>query len=156
MTKKAADRIILSIWALLIAAGLVFSMHTSSEGVSRVSGTITSSTGNQPDVAAVLRCTGGSWGVIDDAGHAPVGVASVETLSDRVRVHYAAPLQILTASSDMDETYNRYGVTAGSSVGTSYTDLFFNHDSGATPRPNLNPSTICYAYSNVWFAVWAK
>lgn len=156
MTKKTADRIILSIWAMLIAAGLVFSMHTSSEGVSRVSGTISSATGNQPDVAAVLRCTGGSWGVIDDAGHAPVGVASVETLRDRVRVHYAAPLQILSANSDMDEQYVRYGVNVGSSVGTSYTDLFFVKDTGATPRPYLNPASICYAYSNVWFGVWAK
>lgn len=99
----------------------------------------------------------GAWGVIDDSGHTPSGVAKVETLSDRVRVHHEAGLRrVLGASCDTDETYARNGIRAGASVGLEYTDVYLVNDSGSPPRAWREPRTLYLSNANVWLTVWGE
>lgn len=104
-----------------------------------------------PALACALRCDSGRWGAIDDGAHQPIGVAKVETMPDRVRVHHAAPLTAIHGCScDTDETYAKAGLAAGASVGLDYTDVFITDGTGKY----RDPATLAMSYSNVWLAVW--
>ncbi|MBZ2197278.1 hypothetical protein [Occultella gossypii] len=77
-------------------------------------------------VSCALRNPGGTtWGVISDATHTSTGVASVETMADRVRVHYDfTGLRVSSLQATTDETITEHGITAGASVGVSYADIY--------------------------------
>lgn len=99
-------------------------------------------------LACVVRGTASGWAVLDDAGHAPWGVASVEVLSDRVRIHYTQPqAQLAVVQATADETYVRQGIAVGVSAALDHADLFFAR--GTTP---LAPSSVLYSGSNVWLS----
>jgi hypothetical protein len=102
-------------------------------------------------LACVLRGVGGRFDVLDDEGHAPFGVASVETRSDRVRVHYTDPvhrLAVVTASSD--ETYVRAGIAAGVSGRLDCADVFFARNGSP-----ITPAQACLSGSNAWLLGYA-
>lgn len=102
-------------------------------------------------LACVLRGIGGTFAVLDDTGHAPFGVAWVETLADRVRVHYTSPVYKLAAiQATSDETYVRAGIAAGVSGRLDAADVFF-----AQGGARVMPSQACLAGSNVWLTGWS-
>lgn len=91
------------------------------------------SNGSQRDqdstVAGAIRCDTqtGEWFVIDDIDHTPIGIASVDTFSDHIRVNYDYTGQdVVTLLVSVDETYAQLGVIAGASVGVEYADIYFN------------------------------
>lgn len=85
----------------------------------------------RPQVAAVIRNSGAGWAVIDDEGHTPVGVASVETFADRIVVNFAESYsEILTAYATTDETLASKGYTCGPSVGLSSMTIWLTKPGG--------------------------
>lgn len=89
-----------------------------------------------------------SWMVLDDAGHTPTGIASVELLRDRVRVHYdfrASKVSSLQVTPD--DAFAAASVRVGASVGFTYTDVFFYMGSSQTP---VSPALLTKRGGNVW------
>lgn len=99
----------------------------------------------------IRRIDATTWAALDDAGHAPTGVASVVKMADRVRINYdftASKVGSLTATPDESfAAAGSGGVRVGSSVGTSYADVFFYIGTSSTP---VDPGTLSTAGANVW------
>lgn len=78
-------------------------------------------------VACILRNDGAGWYFVGDDGtieHDHIGVSSVETLSDRIRVHFNFNAKnILGFVATPDDTFQSHGFFVGSSVGTDYADI---------------------------------
>lgn len=76
-------------------------------------------------VSGTIKNNGsGTWIVLDDASHGPIGVASVTTASTYVRVNYdSAGVEVVSFVCGVDETFARNGYTCGASVGLSYADI---------------------------------
>lgn len=91
-------------------------------------GRITATTGKKfRQIGCVIRfnATSGLFEFIDDAGHYPSGVSSIETYDDRIVVNYSfTAAKVITASAVPDETLARQGFTVGPSVGTSSMTLY--------------------------------
>ncbi len=89
-------------------------------------------------IAGVIRNTGGGWQLIDNVDHTPLNIASVETLSDgKIRINYDfAASQVISFTVTPDETYIRYGLTAGARASLDYAmitlsaPLRFYYDTG--------------------------
>lgn len=80
-----------------------------------------------------------------DAGHRPYGVTSVETKWDRIRVHHAQLDAIATCPPAADESYGAADITAHTSAGLSYVDVFMRR-AGVL----ITPANACLPGSNVW------
>lgn len=82
-------------------------------------------------LTCVIRNAGGTeWSLIDNPGHIPTGVESVETLSDRINLHYdfyglPGSLQVTC-----DETLSSMGIRAGASVGSTFASIKLFADVG--------------------------
>lgn len=97
-------------------------------------------------MTGVIRCVGGVFEPLDDAGHQPFGISSVQTLSDRVRVNYTTTLSAYgTAFADPDETYVVNNINTGASGGYEYMDIFI-----AKGGAKIAPSSACISGSNIW------
>lgn len=112
----------------------------------RVSSTYAADSAPVLYLSGAIRCSGGVYSAIADAGHSPYGIASVTTTSTYVRVTFTQPL---SAVGDMqitpDETYAQAGVAMGGSVGLSYVNILFAKDGNP-----VSPASVCYSGSNVW------
>lgn len=102
-----------------------------------------------------IRCdSAGVWSALNDSAHQPIGVSWVQTMSDRVRVHYQTPITLVHGGgAESDETYARHGIVAGASVGLVYADVYLVRDTDPVPRPWLNPAGLYIPNSNVWVRV---
>jgi hypothetical protein len=81
-------------------------------------------------LGGALRNSGAGWGLINDSAHRPFGIASVTTMSDRIRVTYSATaLKVGSFIIGCDERMAELGLRAGASVGTTYADIFIYRDS---------------------------
>lgn len=109
-----------------------------------------------PDVSGTIRWVNSTtWTVLDDAGHTPTGIASVQVMADRVRVNYTFTAEKVSSfQATPDESFASADVRVGASVGLSYTDVFFYMPSyGASPVP---PKLLSKAGANVWLTGWFK
>lgn len=107
---------------------------------------------DDPDLAlaGTIRCTNGVYSVIDDAGHEPFGIASVQTYPTYVKVTYTSPwTKVAAMQTTPDETYVANDVTVGASVGLGFTNLKF-----AKGGTTVSPASVCYTGSNVWLTAW--
>ncbi len=105
-----------------------------------------------PQLSASVRQATAGWYAITDAGHAPQGIASVQTLADRVRVHYSfTPTQITSVQATPDDQFSAAAVRLGVSVGLTYLDVFFYLGTSQTP---VNPALLTRANANVWLTGW--
>lgn len=98
-------------------------------------------------VACLLRNTGSGWYIISDTDHKPLGVSTVDTNSDHIRVHYdftANDVHTLVAAPD--ETYILSDVQVGASIGLSYANIYFKRV-GTTGW--LDPTTLTETYGNI-------
>jgi hypothetical protein len=102
-------------------------------------------------LSGALRCTSGVWAAINDTNHNPFGITGVSTYSDRVEVTHAAIDNVGSFNIDPDETYVDQDVQVGASVGLDKVVLRFTKNGSP-----VNPTTICYAYSNVWMTGWEE
>ena len=103
-------------------------------------------------VSCVLqRVSGSVWAVFDDAGHAPTGVSSVSITSTYVQVNYSfTATKVSSWQNTVDEAFaaaGSGGVRCGTSVGTTYTRIFFYIGTSSTP---VDPGTLSTAGANVW------
>lgn len=87
------------------------------------------------------------WATIDDAGHGPSGIASVETTTTYVRVHFTfTATRVGSCAVTPDEAFAR-DVRTGASVGVSYLDIYFWMGTNTVPT---NPALLSRAGANVW------
>jgi hypothetical protein len=81
-------------------------------------------------ISCVIRNTAGTWSFINDSTHVPVGFTSVTALAGgRIQLNYNKTYtKVIALQCTPDETYAKYGITMGASVGTnlSYIDLYKN------------------------------
>lgn len=71
-------------------------------------------------IAAAIRNTGAGFQLINDAGHAPIGVTSVETTNDRITLNLGfSAAKVNAAIAVPDETFAKAGYVFGTSVGAS-------------------------------------
>lgn len=78
-------------------------------------------------VSGALRKVNGTWGLIDDTGHTPSGITSVEDKGTYLRIHYgftAKKVSSLTVTPD--ESYNRLGYSFGASVGLDGSSIYIS------------------------------
>lgn len=88
-----------------------------------------------------------TWATVTDAGHVSEGIASVELLTDRVRVHFSeCHAKVSSFQATPDEQFTSASVRVGASVGLCYADVFF-YMTGTTP---VSPALLSKAYANVW------
>jgi len=91
-----------------------------------------------------------TWIALNDAGHRPSGIASVEPLADRVRVTYSECAEkVGHLQATPDEQFAAAGVRVGASVGLCYADVFFYM--GASDVP-VNPGLLSRQGANVWLS----
>lgn len=103
--------------------------------------------------AGVIRCVNGVWEILDDAGHTPYNLTGISANTTRVLVTYPEITKIVTAFAETDETYVKYKITSGASVGLSQMAI----QMGKTNSPSdglINPLTAGYSSSNIWLGVW--
>lgn len=76
-------------------------------------------------LSCALRNDGGAtWAPIDDTGHRPSGVLSVETLADRIVVHHDfTAVRVSSVQVTPDETLSGMGISCGASVGLDQTRI---------------------------------
>ena len=136
--------------ALTIGA-LLFGLTATSEAIQPTLEPATShsaGTVGEPDLSGSIRLYSGSWATISDAGHTPTGFGQIETLADRVRVHYDFPVtSVSSVQVTPDEAFTAAGVRLGASVGLNHVDILFYMGTSQTP---VNPALLTRAGANVW------
>ena len=100
-------------------------------------------------VAGVIRgFPGGTWGLIEDASHAPLNIKKVYVSSNRVVVEYTfTAKKVISLIAAPDEYYTQMGVSCGASVGKASAAIYFNK------RPNTgytDPMSLRSGNANVW------
>jgi hypothetical protein len=98
-------------------------------------------------VAGTLRKTGGSWGLLTDSGHRPLGLASVSADATKITVTYdftATKVGALLVTPD--ETWAA-SYLVGASVGLTTADIYIKDLSGAAVAPS---SVADSATANFW------
>lgn len=70
-------------------------------------------------VCGVIRNSGSGWGLIDDSNHKPVGITGVVENADGTLTlqHDVGAVDVVSLVVTPDETYAKYGLWAGASVG---------------------------------------
>lgn len=78
-------------------------------------------------IGGAVRNTAGTWELIDDSGHDPLGLTSVEQIGDyTLRVHYAeSNTKVGTLIATCDKELAPYGILGGASVSANYADFNF-------------------------------
>lgn len=107
-----------------------------------------------PDVSGTIRWVNNTtWTVLNDAGHTPEGIASVQMMTDRVRVHFTfTATKVSSFQATPDEAFASADVRVGASVSYAYADIYFYMPaSGSTP---VNPALLSKAGANVWLTGW--
>jgi hypothetical protein len=98
---------------------------------------------------SIYRIDASNWGMMNDAGHASIGIDRVTFNSTQVRVIYTkVATKIHSVQVTPDETFSAAGVRLGASVGTTYTAIQFYMGSSNVP---IDPATLSAAGANVWF-----
>lgn len=101
-------------------------------------------------IACALRNTDGTFSTISNAAHGPVGISSVETFTDYIKVNFNKTYaKVGTMSVTVDETFALKGYIAGASVGLSYM-LIYVSAPGATGPRKLLMSELESTYGNLW------
>lgn len=100
------------------------------------------------------RVSSTSWEVLNDAGHAPVGIASVSIVGgDRLRVTYNfTASKVVTFSVTPDDAFAGIAnvLKMGPSVGLSYTDIYLYL--GATTTTPVDPGALSTPGANLWIS----
>lgn len=107
-----------------------------------------------PDVSGTIRWVNSTtWTVLNDTGHTPTGISSVQLLPAAVRVNYDfTATKVSSCQVTPDEGFTSIDVRVGASVGFTKLDVYFyTLAGGSTP---VNPATLNKANANVWITCW--
>jgi hypothetical protein len=77
------------------------------------------------NVSCVVRCTNGTWSILNDIGHTPENVASV---SDNLFIYFTKTYdKVIGFQTSLDETYagSNYDITCGASTGLAFCVVLF-------------------------------
>lgn len=98
-------------------------------------------------IAGVARKSGGTWAFINDTEHAPTNLTGISVNGDgTLRInHTPGALKVSTLLVVADDTYAKFGVLGGGSVGTSFSNITFaapmcyilNMATGAVTAPEI-------------------
>ena len=76
----------------------------------------------------IIRPTSNGWVMLNDSGHSPLNVQSVEIDNGRLKITHSitGAGKVYGFSISPDETFTKYGIRAGASVGvdSSYIDIY--------------------------------
>lgn len=107
---------------------------------------------NYKVVACVLRWVSATtWEFLNDAGHAPTGVASVVRMTSpfRLRVNFDfTATKVGTFTTTSDDAFAKADLRVGPSVGTTFADLHFFL--GASGTAEVDPGLLTTAGGNIW------
>lgn len=100
-------------------------------------------------VAGTLRgFPGGTWGLIEDDGHASLGIKGVSVSGNRVIIQYDfTAKKVISLLATPDEYYTQMGVSCGASAGRASAAIYFNR------RPDTgyaDPMSLRSGNANVW------
>jgi len=75
-------------------------------------------------LSCIPRCVGGTWELLNDAGHETLGVTSIEKSDDyRIRINYNRQYdQVNNLSITIDNELAPYGVFCGGNVGVAWSE----------------------------------
>ena len=80
-------------------------------------------------IACIIRPTAEGWTLIDDTDHEPLNVQGVDIVSNRLTLYHDNDAsKVITFEITPDETFAKYGITCGASVGLDDTriDIYQN------------------------------
>lgn len=107
----------------------------------------TNATSNKIEVWGILRPDSqGQWYLLNDTDHVPQGISSITQTSTYIRVNHSCFSKIYTGYADPDETLVMNNVDSGFGAGLCYSIIFLAKNGSA-----VNPNTINYSGSNIWF-----
>ncbi|HQW46151.1 MAG: hypothetical protein IPF62_16755 [Bacteroidetes bacterium] len=102
-------------------------------------------------IAGVIRRINNKWQLINDQGHAPIGLKAniTEPTTSSIQVNFEKSYaQVLTCSITADETYARRGFVFGGSCGLDKVIIYHSRAGEATLNTDLN-----ILGSNIWIHV---
>lgn len=111
--------------------------------------TATEETG--PSISAAIRCTNGQWAPINDAGHASKGITKVVAGTKYITIYHTDLGHVGSMQVTADYDYNNLGITAGASVGTTYSRVNFSR----AGKP-ISPASACQDWTNIWITGWGN
>lgn len=83
--------------------------------------------------ACIIRPTTEGWIILNDSGHQPLNVQSVQINGDRLQInHDMDASKVIAFNISPDETFSRFGIHAGASVGLDTSLVSFAIDTTAT------------------------
>jgi hypothetical protein len=88
----------------------------------------------------------GQWYILDDSGHTPFNIASVEQNSTFITIYYESPMEDIHWSNvDADESLVIMDIQPGASVGRENAKIYLAKDGKI-----VNPSDIKSPLANIW------
>lgn len=114
---------------------------------------IRTATSGYVEIFGILRKTGGTWSILDDANHTPVGLSSVSADATKLTVTYSSTFAETGAVSvTVDETWAA-SYLVGASVGLSSMDIYIKDLTGSA----VNPTSVADAAgANIWIRALMK
>lgn len=101
----------------------------------------------------IVRPTSNGWVILNDSDHTPLNVQSVEISSNRLKINHvvSGATKIHSFSICPDETFAKYGIRAGASVGIdeSYIDIYQTMTANAYFRYQNSAFSLQAGYSNL-------
>lgn len=101
----------------------------------------------------IIRPTANGWAMLNDASHSPLNVQSVEIDSGRLKINHnvTGTNKVYSFSISPDETFTKYGIRAGASVGitSSYIDMYQTITANAYFRYQNSAFNLQANYSNL-------
>lgn len=101
----------------------------------------------------IARPTSNGWTLLNDSQHAPLNVQSIEIDSGRLKINHniTGASKVYSFSISPDETFTKYGIRAGASVGieSSYIDIYQSITANAYFRYQNGAFNLQEGYSNL-------
>lgn len=113
---------------------------------------INAKTNNHKYLYGIIRPTSEGWTILSDSTHVPVNLDSVEISNGNLLIRHNHDFtKVNSFQITPDETFCKYGITAGASVGlnSSSIELYQNLRAGGYIRTNTGTPVIQTNYSNL-------
>lgn len=140
--------------------GTLSSLTTSvkTDLVSAINELNTTTTDDVVPFYCIARPTSNGWTILNDSEHTPLNVQSIEIDSGRLKINHSVTgaSKIYSFSISPDETFTKYGIRAGASVGINYSfidiyqtitaNAYFRYSSGGVFNLQAGFSNLVKSY----------
>ena len=113
---------------------------------------VNAKTNNHKFLYGIIRPTSEGWTILEDTQHTPVNLDSVSITDGNLIIHHSHDFtKVNSFQITPDETFAKYGITAGASVGlnSSRIEIFQNLHAGGFIRTNTGTPVIQTDYNNL-------